>query len=88
MFITTMHGITEHSVRLDDIESFASVERYNQGCEVVMFVRNREEFDDSITISYMMIHNESGALEYEKVENLAHLMRMIEKEKEYYAGKE
>lgn len=88
MFITTMHGITEHSVRLKDVESFVSVERYNSGCEVVMYMKYREESDDAIRISYMMVHNENGNFVYEKVENLAHLMRMIEKEKDYYAGKE
>lgn len=51
MFITTLHGITERSVRLEDVESFASTERYMQDCEVVMYLRNRVELDDSITIS-------------------------------------
>lgn len=88
MFITTMHGITEHSVRLEDVESFVSVERYNSGCEVVMHMKYREEFDDSIRISYMMVHDEDGNFVYEKVENLAHLTRMIEKEKDYYTRKE
>ena len=88
MFITTMHGITEHSVRLEDVESFVSVERYNIGCEVSMYMKYREESDDSIRISYIMVHDEDGNFVYEKVENLAHLMRMIEKEKDYLARKE
>ena len=88
MFITTMHGITEHSVRLEDVESFVSVERYNIDCEVSMYMKYREESDDSIRISYIMVHDEDGNFVYEKVENLAHLMRMIEKEKDYLARKE
>lgn len=87
MFITTLHGITEHSVRLEDVELFVSVERYMQDCEIVMYLRNRTELDDSITISYMLVHNENGELFYEKVENLQHLMKLIEKE-DYLARKE
>lgn len=88
MFITTLHGITERSVRLDDVESFASTERYMQDCEIVMYLRNRTELDDSITISYMLVHNEKGELVYEKVENLQHLTKLIEKEEDYLARKE
>lgn len=88
MFITTLHGITERSVRLEDIESFASAERYMQDCEIAMYLRNRAELDDSITISCMLVHNEKGDLFYEKVENLQHLMKLIEKEEDYYARKE
>ena len=88
MFITTLHGITERSVRLEDVESFSSTERYMQECEIVMYLRNRAELDDSITISYMLVHNENGELAYEKVENLQHLMKLIEKEEDYLARKE
>ena len=88
MFITTLHGITERSVRLDDVESFSSTERYMQDCEIVMYLRNRSELDDSITISYMLVHNEKGDLFYEKVEDLQHLMKLIEKEEDYLARKE
>lgn len=88
MFITTLHGITERSVRLEDIESFASTERYMQDCEIVMYLRNRTELDDSITISYMLVHDEKGDLFYEKVEDLQHLMKLIEKEEDYLARKE
>ena len=88
MFITTLHGITERSVRLDDVESFSSTERYMQDCEIVMYLRNRSELDDSITISYMLVHNEKGDLFYEKVEGLQHLMKLIEKEEDYLARKE
>lgn len=52
-----------------------------------MYLRNRAELDDSITISYMLVHNENGELFYEKVEGLAHLMELIEKEKDYYDRK-
>lgn len=88
MFITTLHGITECSVRLEDVESFSSTERYMQECEIVMYLRNRTELDDSITISYMLVHNEKGDLFYEKVEGLQHLMKLIEKEEDYLARKE
>ncbi len=88
MLITTLHGITEHSVRLEDIDSFASTERYMQDCEIVMYLRNQAELDDSITISYMLVHDENGELVYEKVEDLKHLMRLIEKEEDYLARKE
>lgn len=88
MFITTMHGITERSVRLEDIESFASTERYMQDCEIVMYLKNREEIDDAIRISYILVHDENGELVYEKVEGLQHLMKLIEKEEDYYARKE
>ena len=88
MFITTLHGITERSVRLEDIESFASAERYMQDCEIVMYLKNREEIDDAIRISYILVHDENGKLVYEKVENLQHLMKLIEKEEDYYARKE
>lgn len=88
MFITTMHGITERSVRLDDVESFVSVERYMQDCEIVMYLKNREEIDDAIRISYILVHNENGELVYEKVEGLQHLMKLIEKEEDYLARKE
>ena len=66
MFITTLHGITERSVRLEDIESFASTERYIRDCEIVMYLRNRTELDDSITISYILVHDENGELAYMK----------------------
>lgn len=88
MFITTLHGITERSVRLEDVESFSSTERYMQECEIVMYLKNRTELDDSITISYMLVHNEKGDLFYEKVEGLQHLMKLIEKEEDYLARKE
>lgn len=88
MFITTLLGITERSVRLEDVESFASTERYMQDCEIVMYLRNRTELDDSITISYMLVHDENGELAYEKVEDLQHLIKLIEKEEDYLARKE
>ena len=88
MFITTLHGITERSVRLEDVELFVSVERYMQDCEIVMYLKNREEIDDAIRISYILVHNENGELFYEKVEGLQHLMKLIEKEEDYLARKE
>lgn len=36
----------------------------------------------------MLIHDEDGELFYEKVEDLAHLAKLIEQEKDYYAQKE
>ena len=87
MFITTLHGITEHSIKLEDVELFASIERYMQDCEIVMYLKNREEIDDAIRISYILVHDENGELVYEKVENLQHLMKLIEKEKDYYDRK-
>lgn len=88
MFITTLHGITERSVRLEDIESFASAVRYNSDFEIVMHLRDREELDDAIRISYMLVHDEKGELAYEKVKDLQHLMKLIEKEEDYLARKE
>ena len=88
MFITTLHGITERSVRLEDVELFVSVERNMQDCEIVMYLKNREEIDDAIRISYILVHNENGELFYEKVEGLQHLMKLIEKEEDYLARKE
>lgn len=88
MFITTLHGITERSVRLENVESFESTVRYDSDFEIVMHLRNREELDDAIRISYMLVHDEKGELAYEKVKDLQHLMKLIEKEEDYLARKE
>ena len=53
-----------------------------------MHLRNREELDDAIRISYMLVHDEKGELAYEKVEDLQHLMKLIKKEEDYLARKE
>lgn len=88
MFITTTKGLTERSVRLDDIESFAAKESYNSDCELFMYLKNREDSHDFISFSHMLVHDEKGALFYEKVRDLAHLMQLIEQEKDYLARKE
>lgn len=88
MFITTLNGLTERSVRLDDIESFASKEGYRTGCELFMYLKNREDSRDFLSFSHMLVHDENGELVYEKVKDLAHFMQLIEKEKDYLARKE
>lgn len=88
MFITTLNGLTERSVRLDDVESFESTVRYDSDCEIVMHLRNREELDDAIRISHLLVHDEKDELAYEKVEGLRHLMKLIEKEEDYLTRKE
>ena len=88
MFITTLNGLTERSVRLDDVESLESTVRYDSDCEIVMHLRTREELDDAIRISYMLVHDEKDELAYEKVKGLQHLMKLIEKEEDYLARKE
>lgn len=88
MFITTLNGLTERSVRLDDIESFASKEGYRTGCELFIYLKNREDSRDFLSFSHMLVHDENGELTYEKVEDLQHLMKLIEKEEDYLARKE
>lgn len=88
MFITTLNGLTERSVRLDDIESFAAKEGYRTGCELFIYLKNREDVRDFMTFTHLLVHDENGELFYEKVEDLAHLMKLIEKEEDYLARKE
>ena len=89
MFITMRDGIREYMLRLDEIESFASKFVYHTNCyEIVMFLRNREEIDDSVKISEILAHDENGNLDYEEIVDLAHLAALIEKEKDYLARKE
>ena len=88
MFITTLNGLTERSVRLDNIESFASKEGYRTGCELFIYLKNREDVRDFMTFTHLLVHDENGELTYEKVEDLQHLMKLIEKEEDYLARKE
>lgn len=88
MFITTLNGLTERSVRLDDIESFASKEGYRTGCELYIYLKNREDVCDFMTFTHLLVHDDKGELAYEKVEDLQHLMKLIEKEEDYLARKE
>ena len=88
MFITMRDGIREYMLRLDDIESFASKEGYRTGCELFIYLKNREDSRDFMSFTHMLVHDENGELTYEKVEDLQHLMKLIEKEKDYLARKE
>lgn len=89
MFITMRDGIREYMLRLEEIESFASKFVYNTNrYEIVMFLRNREEIDSSVQISEILVRDENGDLNYVKIEDLAHLAALIEKEKDYPARKE
>lgn len=88
MFITTLNGPTERSVRLDDIESFASKKDYRTGCDLFIYLKNREDSRDFMSFTHMLVHDENGELTYEKVEDLQHLMKLIEKEEDYLARKE
>ena len=88
MFITTLNGPTERSVRLDDIESFAAKEGYRTGCELFIYLKNREDVRDFMTFTHLLVHDDKGELAYEKVEDLQHLMKLIEKEEDYLARKE
>ena len=88
MFITTLNGLTERSVRLDDIESFAAKEGYRTGCELFIYLKNREDVRDFMTFTHLLVHDDKGELAYEKVEDLQHPMKLIEKEEDYLARKE
>lgn len=89
MFITIKHVLSEKMIRLDDIESFSSKEDIRASeCKIYLQLKNREDDRDFISITDMLIHDEDGELFYEKVEDLAHLAKLIEQEKDYYAQKE
>ena len=89
MFITIKHVLSEKMIRLDDIESFSSKEDIRAGeCKIYLQLKNREDNRDFISISEILVHDEDGELFYEKVEDLAHLAKLIEREKDYYARKE
>lgn len=89
MFITIKHVLSEKMIRLDDIESFSSKEDISASeCKIYLQLKNREDNRDFISITDMLIHDEDGELFYEKVEDLAHLAKLIEREKDYYAQKE
>ena len=89
MFITIKHVLSEKMIRLDDIESFSSKEDIRASeFKIYLQLKNREDDRDFISITDMLIHDEDGELFYEKVEDLAHLAKLIEKEKDYYAQKE
>ena len=76
-------------IRLDDIESFSSKEDIRASeCKIYLQLKNREDYRDFISISELLVHDEDGELFYEKVEDLAHLAKLIEQEKDYYAQKE
>lgn len=89
MFITIKHVLSEKMIRLDDIESFSSKEDIRaRECNIYLQLKNREDNRDFISISEILVHDEDGELFYEKVEDLAHLTKLIEREKDYYAQKE
>lgn len=89
MFITIKHVLSEKMIRLDDIESFSSKEDIRASeCKIYLQLKNREDNRDFISISEILVHDEDGELFYEKVEDLAHLTELIDREKDYYARKE
>lgn len=89
MFITIKHVLSEKMIRLDDIESFSSKEDIRASeCKIYLQLKNREDNRDFISISEILVHDEDGELFYGKVEDLAHLTKLIEREKDYYSRKE
>lgn len=89
MFITIKSGLSETTIRLSDIEYCNSSYSYRlKEFDVYLFVIDGMiEGENKLLVREMLVHKESGALEYVEIESLAHLMELIEKEKDYYAGK-
>lgn len=90
MFITIKSGLSETTIRLIDIgycnSSFSY--RLNEYDTYLYPVDGLIEGENKLLVREMLVHKESGALEYVKIESLAHLMKLIEKEEDYYARKE
>lgn len=89
MFITIKSGLSETTIRLSDIGYCNSSYSYRlQEYDTYLYpFDGLIEGENKLLVREMLVHKESGALEYVKIENLAHLTRMIEKEKDYYARK-
>lgn len=89
MFITIKSGLSETTIRLSDIEYCNSSYSYRlQEYDTYLYpVDGLIKGENKLLVREMLVHKESGALEYVEIESLAHLMELIEKEKDYYARK-
>lgn len=89
MFITIKHLTSEKMIRLEDVESFSSKQSYKgSDIQISLQMKNRSDSREFLSLSEILVHDEDGSTHYEKITGLDHLTRLIDHEKDYYAGKE
>ena len=54
----------------------------------MLFRSNRADSRDFISFSEILVNDEDGSTHYEKLSDLAHLTKLIDREKNYYSRKE